>query len=563
MVRMAGRVVPLLLLAWLVPLSGVAWAGHDDYGPGSVILHDEADANDWVVMVFPATTDPDAARAEAERSATRSGLVLTEVRVQDNSDPDTVRLSADIRLGERTAFLQRRIPAQRLRAWREVAGDGRLHLQVDDWAGPIEHKPDGSGGYVIGEPRDLDYAISRWALGVPLLALITAVVVPPLVIRSAGTHAERAGGSADEKLHRLRRVSTAVQMIAPLAVVVALLTSGTGGWAGLLLTELAPAARLPSPVTTLLGVLAFVIPVLLAFAVSAAATVPFDRRWRGTEQTVRAGTGQAIRAIVLAMVPTLIWVTLLAFLPRMSSWALVPLVLLFVIAIAALAPLLTNAVLTTRRLAEPRRSQLLDICQRQGVAVRDVRILDSRGGKVANAAISGVLPRLRYVFLTDHLLERLDERELEAVLSHEVGHGKEHHLLIKTGAGLLAVAATVLPLAFLLPAVLDDLPASSAVVIAAVATPLALLTALLLAHGVVGIALERRADDHAVRTTGGAPLLTALEKIAEANRIKRRTGWLWNVLQQHPGLEQRLQRLEPQTPGAHVHAAAASEGKPG
>jgi Zn-dependent protease with chaperone function len=35
--------------------------------------------------------------------------------------------------------------------------------------------------------------------------------------------------------------------------------------------------------------------------------------------------------------------------------------------------------------------------------------------------------------------------------------------------------------------------------------------------------------------------------------MKRRTGWLWNVLQQHPGMEQRIKRLKDRADvGAHA-----------
>ncbi|MDP9417660.1 MAG: hypothetical protein M3P48_07495 [Actinomycetota bacterium] len=73
--------------------------------------------------------------------------------------------------------------------------------------------------------------------------------------------------------------------------------------------------------------------------------------------------------------------------------------------------------------------------------------------------------------------------------------------------------------------------------------PMLMLGLLLLTQGVLGVALEKRADEHAARTVGARPFAEALEKLADANKMKRRTGWLWNVLQQHPGLEQRLARL--------------------
>ena len=48
---------------------------------------------------------------------------------------------------------------------------------------------------------------------------------------------------------------------------------------------------------------------------------------------------------------------------------------------------------------------------------------------VFNAAVLGMFPRLRYVLLSEPLLERLPERELVAVVAHEVAHAKCHHAI--------------------------------------------------------------------------------------------------------------------------------------
>lgn len=52
------------------------------------------------------------------------------------------------------------------------------------------------------------------------------------------------------------------------------------------------------------------------------------------------------------------------------------------------------------------------------------------GGRVYNAAVIGMVPRLRYVLFTDDLLRDLPEREVLAVLGHELGHARHGHLWI-------------------------------------------------------------------------------------------------------------------------------------
>jgi len=45
------------------------------------------------------------------------------------------------------------------------------------------------------------------------------------------------------------------------------------------------------------------------------------------------------------------------------------------------------------------------------------------------AGIMGIVPRYRYILVTDSLLETLSLEELKAVLAHEMGHAKYRHLL--------------------------------------------------------------------------------------------------------------------------------------
>jgi STE24 endopeptidase len=51
------------------------------------------------------------------------------------------------------------------------------------------------------------------------------------------------------------------------------------------------------------------------------------------------------------------------------------------------------------------------------------------GGAMLNGAVIGLVPWLRYIVLTDALLESLTEPEVEAVAAHEVAHVRKHHMV--------------------------------------------------------------------------------------------------------------------------------------
>src|SRR5207245_1271882 len=56
-----------------------------------------------------------------------------------------------------------------------------------------------------------------------------------------------------------------------------------------------------------------------------------------------------------------------------------------------------------------------------------ILLWNTRSG-MANAMVVGVLPWIRYVVLTDRLIEQMTADEVEAVFGHEVGHVKHRHM---------------------------------------------------------------------------------------------------------------------------------------
>src|SRR5207253_867493 len=47
---------------------------------------------------------------------------------------------------------------------------------------------------------------------------------------------------------------------------------------------------------------------------------------------------------------------------------------------------------------------------------------------IANAMVTGMIPWIRYIIVSDRLVENLTDEEVEAVFGHEVGHIKHHHM---------------------------------------------------------------------------------------------------------------------------------------
>jgi STE24 endopeptidase len=98
------------------------------------------------------------------------------------------------------------------------------------------------------------------------------------------------------------------------------------------------------------------------------------------------------------------------------------------ILVAVVAPELLRHVWATERLPDgPLRDRLLAMARTLGVRCREILVWRS-GGMIVNAAVMGVVPPLRYVLITDAMLEQLDDTKIEAVFGHEVGHVRHHHI---------------------------------------------------------------------------------------------------------------------------------------
>lgn len=143
-------------------------------------------------------------------------------------------------------------------------------------------------------------------------------------------------------------------------------------------------------------------------------------------------------------------------------------------------------------------------CRDAGIPLVTLGIVDDGN---PNAFTFGRTPRDARVWVTRGLLERLDERELNAVVAHEVGHVKHWDFAVMT---LAAVIPMVLYLAYLVARGNNRAEARAVAIGAYVAYLVSQLTLLALSR-----ARETAADHWSCRTTGdGDALASALVKIA-------------------------------------------------
>jgi len=226
-----------------------------------------------------------------------------------------------------------------------------------------------------------------------------------------------------------------------------------------------------------------------------------------------------------------------------------------VAALFILFPLLLRNVWKTEPLGEgPLRARLSAVARQSGFCPTEILVWQTEG-MVANAAVTGIWHRLRYVFLSDRLLAHFSDDELVAVFGHELGHVRYRHLLTR-GLAIMAPLAAWWSIEFWLPGVaasvaaipdafgMDDLLARSLVALAALGA------ALIFVLGFYSQRLEHEADLFAIKACGefgsseeteslaAHPFVTALEKLAVLNGMSRASN-SW----QHASIARRIEFL--------------------
>ncbi|MHC4102270.1 MAG: M48 family metallopeptidase, partial [Planctomycetota bacterium] len=215
--------------------------------------------------------------------------------------------------------------------------------------------------------------------------------------------------------------------------------------------------------------------------------------------------------------------------------------------VVLLAPLMTRLVLEVEPVPQgPLRDDLTRICRQHGVRVRRLLVWKTHGSMI-NAAVMGLVGWLRYVLLTDALLESMSRRQVEAVMAHEIGHIRRHHMPWLLASLLAVIVLIVFPLYGVQLGLLAVGQASGRVPewmdAAATGVVAAGAAAVFAAFGWVSRRFERQADTFAARhmsrpsePRAGEPacvtaeaagiVSSALETIARLNAVEpRRRSW--------------------------------------
>jgi STE24 endopeptidase len=224
-------------------------------------------------------------------------------------------------------------------------------------------------------------------------------------------------------------------------------------------------------------------------------------------------------------------------------------------AVFLFAPVLFARILKTESLpSSTLRLRLEEMCRRHRLRYRDILLWHTQSN-LGNAAVMGILPRWRYVLLSDLLLETMPDEQIEAVFAHELGHIVYRHLIWY----VIFIVTMLLALSgpggkaydYLLPRMIGDpnLHQKTIEIISCICTATAFAMFFVL-FGFVSRRFERQADVFASRTIdespitepkppvskyGAAVFAAALHRVAVVNNIPVATrSWC------HGSIEKRM-----------------------
>lgn len=322
---------------------------------------------------------------------------------------------------------------------------------------------------------------------------------------------------------------------------------GPGGWG-----RLAAWATGGLPIVS---TLAAFLPFVAARVLRCIAAHEVERATPGRQWTLREYVVFNVRTLLLPVLPILVVGGILdailgldalePFLGPFADLVLPPAVILLFAGVFGLSPVLVRWVLGARPLPPgPLRDRLDAYGARARFRPTDVLVWNT-GRTITNALFIGILPRFRYVVLTDALVELLDPLAVEAVYAHEAGHGARRHtliyLLLAVGMVLwswfgILVGGPAIETALLDRAFPPDVAATVTTVVEGVWAVALMAAFFILGFGFASRRFETEADIHAISTIEEPDhFARALETVGLHLGILRRKGGI-----RHFGVGRRI-----------------------
>ncbi len=159
---------------------------------------------------------------------------------------------------------------------------------------------------------------------------------------------------------------------------------------------------------------------------------------------------------------------------------------------------------------------LAALCKKANLRHAGILVIPTKGAPIANAFVTGIFPSFRYIFVTEHLINNMTEKEIEGVVAHEISHVTRKHMISYLAFMLCFVSLSVLIQEIGTMATGEE---PSPWIIIGV-----FIFVWIILFGVISKRFESEADIYGAKLSGSyEETMNALNKVADLNRISRKT----------------------------------------
>ena len=375
-----------------------------------------------------------------------------------------------------------------------------------------------------------------------LIATIAVIILPPALVYFLGSYVTRAlPTNQDARLRRFYLIKRSVIAFECLLLIgyicdvyllnLPLLTGKMLEWVPLIYTK------------HLVGI----VPLIAGLMLIRLALYEVEQRTTSSNWQRGEYLSVHLKFLLLPVLPLFVYLSLLdliAHIPFLADHTYLPIALMMSLIFLAYiyAPLLLSLIWRTIPLTDVNlRNRLHRLAVRDNIKYKDIVIWQTES--VANAAVAGIAPWSRQIFLTEALLQHFSDDEIEAIVAHEFGHVRYKHLL--TYLMFLIVYFLSYAIYYIhIGQPLESIPATYSLLPA-----IGLVFFISLYFVIIFRALSRRfehqADLYAVALIDKPEALElALVRLAYLNYTPRSIQRLFELFQTHPSVDRRIKFIE-------------------
>ncbi len=255
-----------------------------------------------------------------------------------------------------------------------------------------------------------------------------------------------------------------------------------------------------------------------------------------------------IRHLLIPIIPLLVWYGVLDFSHLFSEEVAALFIIVMFVPLLAfpyiLAPYMMHFLWKTKPLTDTiLKDKLTELSKRSGIKLKDIEVWQTGSFGITNAAVAGIIPSNRRIFLTDALLRNFTDDQIETIVAHEIGHIRHRHLLISCLLVFGYLLSYTLFYQLLGKQVISLL--SSVPILSSIVTLIFFIFYFKVFFNFLSRRFEHQADLYASDLTNNPDgYKSALENLGFFSSLPKSVRFIIEMFNTHPSIDRRIQFID-------------------